>query len=140
MNDEITTHGLRITFGKYKGELFTRLPVSYLEWLINAGASCTPVAQAELDRRGIVKDHKKVEISKHAIDRASVRILRIWQGASDSNEGIYSWLTRISIEALNRLIDDQKKDKFRVKFANLTLVFKSGKLYPTLVTVLKNKK
>lgn len=137
MTDEINTHNMRIEFGKYKGELVTRLPISYLEWIINVGAAYAPIAQAELDRRGIPKDHKKVEISNHAIDRASVRILKIWKGASNSNEGIYSWLTRVSIDALAKLKEPPAEGKFKIEYISMTLVFKTGINYPTLVTVLK---
>ena len=68
---------MRIEFGKYKGQRVTRLPVDYLEWLINEGAAYAPICQAELKRRGVTPGHKQVEVSNHAIDRASLRMLEI---------------------------------------------------------------
>ncbi len=32
----INTHHLTVGFGKHKGELWTRVPVSYLRWLVNS--------------------------------------------------------------------------------------------------------
>ena len=76
---EINTHNVRIEFGKYRGELVTRLPISYLEWLINEGTHFAPVAEAELKRRGYKPGKgKRVDITNHAIDRASIRIMGIF--------------------------------------------------------------
>ena len=64
----INTHGQRIEFGKHKGELFTRLPVSYLKWMINENAQQSDIAKAEFERRGDTMP--EVELSGHAIDNA----------------------------------------------------------------------
>lgn len=136
MKTEISTHNITMSFGKYKGELLTRVPINYLEWLINVGSSFSELAQAELDRRGVSKDHHKVEISSHAIDRASLRVLKIWQKMRRDNEGLYSWLVRVSIEALSRLTEPLTEGKNKIQVTDLVLVFKAGKLYPTLVTII----
>lgn len=132
---------MRIEFGKYKGELVTRLPIDYLEWHINEGTQFAPVAQAELDRRGInIEISGKVEISKHAIDRASLRVLNIWEKEKQKGEGIYSWLVRLSVESIERLKPNTQSKNFKVEYSDLVLVFKRGQLYPTLVTVVKPPK
>ena len=140
MSEPINTHNMRIEFGKHRGELVTRLPIDYLEWHINEGTQFAPVAQAELDRRGFNPDtNNKVDVSKHAIDRASLRVLHIWQRERKPKEGIYSWLARVSLEGIENLKPDQTRQNFRIEYADLTLVFKQGKLYPTLVTVIDPK-
>ena len=48
----INTHGMVIGFGKHKGELYTRVPVSYLFWMVNVEHQDAATAQAEIDRRG----------------------------------------------------------------------------------------
>lgn len=134
---EINTHNMRIEFGKHKGELVTRLPISYLEWLINEGTHFAPVAEAELKRRGLTPGNgRKIEITNHAIDRASLRIMGIYLAEHQKNEGLFSWLERIALEALENLGDVEEQD-FRIDYGDMKLVFKRGKLYPTLVTVLK---
>jgi len=72
---EINTHNLEVNFGKYKGELWTRIPLSYLRWCVNEGAQAE-IAKAELVRRGS-SQLPTVEISNHAMDRATLR-LRKW--------------------------------------------------------------
>ena len=78
MTNEINPHGEIIGFGKHKGERFTRLPVSYLRWMINEKTRQHEIAKAEFDRRGDTMP--KVDLSGHAIDKASLRCLGIWQG------------------------------------------------------------
>ena len=41
MND-INTHGLVCDFGRHKGIPYTRLPVSYLTWMVNRTHSKSP--------------------------------------------------------------------------------------------------
>lgn len=72
---KIDPHGKRITFGKHKGELFTRLPVSYLKWMVNEKAQEWEIAKAEFERRGDTMP--LVELSGHAIDNASLRVRKI---------------------------------------------------------------
>lgn len=48
----MNTHGLKISFGKHEGELFTRLPIGYLRWMINERTREWEIAQAEFERRG----------------------------------------------------------------------------------------
>lgn len=134
---EINTHGMRIEFGKYRGQRVTRLPVDYLEWLINEGAAFTPIAKAELQRRGVTPGHRQVEISNHAIDRASLRMLDLWQREHKPNEGLHGWLTRVCIEALSQAGTEDAAKEFKIYYADMVLAFKRGELYPTLTTVMK---
>lgn len=102
---KIEIHGKKIDFGRYGGELWTRLPISYLKWILNTfdnEREAYVLAQTELDRRGIVID-QKVEISEHAIDRASLRCMSIWRETRQANEGLHAWLYRCASEAFWRI-------------------------------------
>jgi len=145
---EIDTHNLTVTFGKHRGERWTRVPVSYLRWLVNladpplatrsAGPNNREIAQAELDRRGISAADRLVEISSHAIDSASLRCLRHWKSTRrDQNEGLHAWLNRRSEEALNSGAPDHEG---RIHYEGLRFVFEIGALFPVLKTVMRDNK
>jgi hypothetical protein len=123
-----------VDFGKYQGQRWTRIPLSYLRWLVNERTQYSEIAKAELDRRGSsVMIDKSVELSAHAIDKASLRLRKIWhETAIDDNEGIYTWLERISGEAY-KCIQEGETDVIysRIKFA-----FMVGEVYPVLKTVM----
>lgn len=131
----IDTHGLRIDFGKHNGERWTRVPVDYIRYLINSMEDCyvRRVAEAELERRGDTMPRNTV-VSNHAIDKASLRALRAWQKDAKDSEGLYSWLTRISDEILEKMPGVQ-----RVNYKGLILVFAHGNHFATLKTVMRDK-
>lgn len=127
----INTHDLIVEFGKHKGERWTRLPISYLKWLINQkDCKWKEIAQAELDRRGI-STPTDLEISGHAIDSASLRIRKTWHENRQEEEGLYSWLLRLGSEAL-KLANGEES----VIHCNVKWVFVYGEYYPTLKTVM----
>lgn len=132
--EKINTHNLIVEFGKHKGERWTRLPISYLKWLVNQpGCQWKKIAQAELDRRGITTP-TELEVSGHAIDSASLRVRRIWHKTRRGNEGLYSWLYRVGNEAL------KKSEEEVVEHIGIKFVFTYGEYYPTLKTVKPVKK
>ncbi len=52
---ELDTHHKVLDFGRHAGELWTRVPISYLKWLANELQDSNPnkaMALAELERRG----------------------------------------------------------------------------------------
>ena len=102
MTESINTHGMICDFGRHKGERYTRIPVSYLKWLANTPEhKAHEIAKAELARRGTVTPD--LEVSGHAIDRASLSCRKIWhQTASSDQEGLHAWLSRVAAEALER--------------------------------------
>ena len=128
---DINTHNLRIEYGKYKGELWTRLPISYLKWLVNQRVQNMDIAEAELERRGTT-GLNDMEISAHAVDRVSQYCLDIWMRKCHYKEGLYSWLNRIANDAYPQRKKDNKAD-----FLGMIFVFEEGYLYPTLKTVIK---
>ena len=137
---EINTHNLIVDFGKHKGERWTRVPRSYLSWLVNEPESRLEfnkqkeIAQAELNRRGTVIS-KEVEISNHAIDTASMRVRKTWHKTKNKGEGLYSWLVRMATEAL--ATTKEKPD--RIRHLGIDWVFKHGKVFPLLKTVIRKK-
>jgi hypothetical protein len=136
MND-INTHNLICDFGKHKGVPYTQIPVSYLLWMVNQkDHSRKQIAEAELKRRGTVLP--KIDISGHAIDRASLYCLDIWQATRrDKEEGLHAWLVSLAIEALEI---DQQDDKGSYLHKGLRFVFEQDGIWPVLKTVMKAKK
>lgn len=139
---DINTHGLHITFGKHNGKRWTRVPADYLRWLINQPPQDgkpeweehKKIARAELDRRGTVVSHE-VELTPHAIDRASLALRKIWHLTSDKGEGLYSWLSRVATEASEGATDKPEK----VTYLGIHFIFKWGVEYPVLKTVMRQK-
>lgn len=129
----INTHNLIIDFGKHKGERWTRLPLSYLKWMINeVGGDKGEIAMAELTRRGSQMP-REVELSAHAVDKASLRLRKTWhQTAKDGNEGLYTWLVRVASEAL---ASDSERSEVII-YMGIKFVFIYGEYYPTLKTVI----
>lgn len=129
-SSEINTHGLVCEFGKHKGTLWTRLPVSYVKWLANQDGPYAEIARAELKRRGTVTPG--MEISGHAIDRASQQLIGKWMELRLPNEGLHAWLVRMATAARAR--DRQKRDKFY--YSGMKFVFEEGEIWPVLKTVM----
>lgn len=131
------TTSLKINFGKHEGELWTRVPRGYLEWLINQPTDKPEwrehkkIAKAEMKRRG-TKIRSTVKVTPHALDKASLRVRGIWHETSKENEGLYTWLSRVADEAVK-----QAKEKTdRIDYLGMTLVFKHGEAFPILKTVI----
>ena len=188
----INTHNIKLDFGRHNGVLLTRIPLSYVKWMINeldkSRQFCnkkeidkliqldfpnTPIdsildnikkdwirthqnlvlphiyywsdlARAELERRGDTLP--KVEISGHAIDKASLRVLDKWRDfnrlsqriSKDLNnekplkKGLYSWLTDITLEALQH--NDFKNNKYH--YLGMKLAIEKGNEFPVLKTIM----
>jgi hypothetical protein len=131
-----------LDFGKYKGIPLTRVNAGYLRWMVNQHGipeAWRELAGAELSRRGTTIPG--VEITAHAIDRASLRLYDIYvAGRQDENEGLHGWLSRMVLEAreygLNvpdgrsAKVEGNCRDYYGVRW-----VIEEGVEYPTLVTV-----
>ncbi len=136
-DNEVNTHGLVVPFGRHKGTLLTRVPVSYLKWMVNESPEgANPqfqdwhvLAKAELKRRGTVTP--ELEISGHAIDRASLLCRKTWHEDRGKDEGLHAWLVRVSQEALKLIKDDADS----IIYKEMKLVFERGSEWPVLKTV-----
>lgn len=130
---DINTHGVTINYGKHNGERFTRLPISYIRWMINEHAPMWEIAQAEFERRGDTMP--KIELSGHAIDNASIRVRKIWHETKLSNdEGIYSWLQRVTLEAIE---NGARLESGKIKYLGMKFVIEQGEEFPTLKTIMR---
>lgn len=129
---EINTHGLKVGFGKaHPGKLYTRVPISYLLWMVNKKTPEHEIAAAELKRRGTQKP--TMEISGHAIDRASQKLIGKWTETRKPDEGLHAWLIRMGTEARAR---GRKKDE-QYLHAGMKFVFEEDSLeWPILKTVM----
>ena len=140
----LNTHNARVEFGRHRGNLVTRIPVSYLTWAISnridykcalADGLKVPfceAAMAELDRRGIrIAD---MDISLHAIDRISQRYIKTWEDTRQEGEGIASWAQRVARDAFQ---SEKTEGATQVTIQHLGIkwVFQADLLVPTVLTV-----
>lgn len=104
----MNTHDAIMTFGKYEGQRVTRVPVGYLKWAVANEASSIvetkdgkfpfhEVARAEIERRG--ERLENIDVSLHAIDRASLYFIPKYRLERGHMEGIASWVGRLAWEA-----------------------------------------
>ena len=131
----LDTTGLIIEKGRYAGERFTRLPVSYLKWMVGVGHQQAAIAKAELDRRGTTLTYQ-LDITGHAIDRASTVALDLWQKTRKKDEGLHAWLHRLAHEALGRGDGD---DDGGYAHMGLRFVIERDMEWPVLKTVIRKK-
>src|SRR5687767_15008095 len=130
MADPIDTHGYRLKFSKrHADELITRVPVNYLQWMVNSHHSEAPYAEAELKRRGTVTP--TLNISGHAVDRASLFCRDIWHQTRGEEEGLHAWLVRMSQSALK---DGEKRGE-KIAYNGMLWVFEQDGVWPVLKTV-----
>ncbi len=125
-------HGVTLTFGKFKGELITRVPVSYLKFMINSGTPQSDVARAEFLRRGDTMP--KVELTGHAIDNASIRCRKRWHETKKTDEGLYSWLQRMTLEAIEH---GEELPSGKIKYQGMKFVVAQGEEYPVLKSIMQ---
>ena len=131
---KINTHNLVCDFGKHSGTLYTRIPVSYLRWMINANHPKAEIAAAELDRRGTVIPD--MDVSGHAIDSASLRFRKTWHLTSRPDEGLHAWLLRVAAEAVDKGMTDEEG---RYHYLGIKFVFAMDGVWPVLQTVTHSK-
>lgn len=130
----INTHDVLMPNGKHKGERVTRLPISYLKWMVRERHGMADVAEAELARRGTTTP--EIEISGHAIDSASLRIRKTWHESRGEDEGLHAWLCRMVVEAVEK--GEKRGDK--IAYAGVLWVVGLDGAWPVLKTVMRDKK
>ena len=131
----IDTHNLVCDFGKHRGERYTRIPVSYLKWLANTpGHQAQAIAKAELERRGTTTPD--LDVSGHAIDRASLSCRHLWHQTRGDEEGIHAWLCRMAAAAL---AEGTERDG-KIAHAGLLFAFERDGVWPVLKTVMPDKR
>lgn len=129
----MNTHGVIVSFGKHRGELLTRVPASYLKFMVNQNTAQADVAKAEIERRG--HSLPEVELSGHAIDNASLRVRKIWHETKvNEDEGMYTWLQRITLEAIEK---GERLESGKIKYLGMKLVVEVGEEFPVLKTIMR---
>ena len=131
-NSEINTHRIICDFGKHKGIPYTRIPVSYLKWMVcetKLPQTRRFIAQAELDRRGTVTP--TMDISGHAIDRASTKLWQMFLSRPDKDTGIYTWLEGLARDALSNGVGDGEARTYN----GITFIFQMDCEWPVLKSV-----
>ena len=127
--------------GKYEGYPITRVPFSYLKWMVSIRHSYYSFALKEIDRRG--SSVPDLDVTNHAIDRASLRLLRVWKAArKHSNDGLASWLSRVAFRAFKDGIPTPRPAKHldhntgeSYNFCGMFFVFAKEAEFPVLMTV-----
>lgn len=122
-------HGFVLDFGRHRGMLITRVPVSYLKFMVRNQTPHADVAAAELERRGTVTPN--LEVSAHAIDRASLRLWDLYCRSRKENEGLHAWLVRFGEAALKQPYDGGG----RHLYMGMEWVFDKHGVWPVLLTV-----
>lgn len=130
---EINTHNMTVSFGRHQGELYTRIPVSYLLWMINVEHTYAHIAHAEIKRRGTVLP--SVEVSHHAIDRFSQKFLKKWLEAN-SDKGIAAYLHELAEKVWFEYAADRANHSSEtIYFEGINFVFEIEGRWPVLKTV-----
>ena len=131
---EINTHNMIVDFGRHSGQPWTRVPISYLKWLANTTTHrAHEIAKAELDRRGTTTP--TLDISGHAIDRASLALRKTWHETRKEDEGLHAWLCRMAAEA-RACGDISSSDDGVVFYKGMKFVFEMDTVWPVLKTVM----
>ncbi len=133
MTEPVNTHFWTMRDGPYRGRAITRVPADYLRKMVKADHEHADIARAELERREPVPF--VVNVSPHAIDRASVTCLRVWRKDRRKEEGLYSWLARVAEEAWALRVPAAERE--RRKHKGMRFVFREDRGRPVLVTVVR---
>ena len=141
--EPLNTHGEKVTFGKHKGTLYTRVPVDYLQWMCltfsnetGARKKAYSMARSELMRRGSYEPHQ-VSVSMHAIDRASQRgLVKKWidEVGDEREPGFATWITKCAEQAISDILPEKQDGAVVYRFMGRKWVFTDNE-YPTLKTI-----
>lgn len=128
-------HDFVMDFGVHKGKRLVHVPVGYLLWMVNNKTNHAALADRELARRGSVKP--SLDVSGHAIDRASLLCRRLWhEDRLKTGRGLHAWLCAVAAEALTQ--GEQLPDGKRA-WKGMKFTFEHGAAWPVLVTVRPTK-
>jgi len=136
--EKLNTHLVELDFGKHKGQLLTRVPISYLKWFIANKEDSRgdtekwnrwkELFKAELSRRG-VEEHDGVEVTVHAADRFFERVEKL-------GKKCYTRFVREAKRALNRgIVSSEEKGVLIMEYEGFKWVFATDTEPPTLKTI-----
>lgn len=102
LNAKIAQDGKLVPYGKYKGYQWSMVPIRFLKFQLNNKTSLMGQCERELKRRGAV-NMDYLEVTFHAINRASVKLLNEYLNTRKPDEGIHDWLHRLATIASYRM-------------------------------------
>ncbi|GMW01486.1 MAG: hypothetical protein AMXMBFR84_26230 [Candidatus Hydrogenedentota bacterium] len=131
---QVDPHTYVLKNGRHAGKVLTHVPVDYLKWMVNIRHTEAAAAQTELERRGTVTPD--LDISGHAIDRASMYLLDFYRVSRLKDEGLHAWLVAISGLALNHgKRKPGEQGDLQIKFCGIKFCFAIDCEWPVLKTV-----
>jgi hypothetical protein len=133
---DFNLHEYVLDFGRHAGVRLVHVPVSYLRWAANQpGMDFAHIAEAELKRRGT--HVPMIDISGHAIDRASLQCRRTWHEERDKDEGLHRWLCRRALAAIRHGEQTHADDEIeKYEHDGIRFVFQVGRIGRMLKTVM----
>ena len=132
--DPSELHVHHMGFGKHRDVLITRVPVGYLQWMVNISHPQQEWAAAELTRRG--SRVPELSVSGHALDRASQHFLKLWKEETRAEIGLHSWLsTRAKLAWDEGELIEQDEDTSEVTHGGIRFLFTTGTVEPVVKTV-----
>ena len=123
-------HGYKLQEGPLAGTRIVVVRIEALAAIAEAGGVDAKSAALELERRGTAK--AEVKITNHAIDRASTHCRRIWLGTRRQDEGLFTWLQRVTQAAL---VHGEDVAAEKINYAGMTFTIQIDRNEPVLVTI-----
>lgn len=134
---KLETYEVRFPFnGSNHGKKFTQIPQRDLRRYAQRKTKWGFLAQRELDRRGTNYVDDPIELSMHAIDTISLRILDLFVLREDKSQGLKTWAVQLAAEALAWNNVDRQG---RYIHKGLKFIFDFRPEVPVLVTILDNR-
>lgn len=109
--------------GKYKGQPYSNVPLSYLQWMVRISHTEKEEAKKELQRRGINFDVMQFSLS--CIDFISLYYMDIYERTRKEKEGLAKWLSRVALEA----IEKGRKTSGVYSYNDLVFIFNGDNSY-----------
>lgn len=117
--------------GVHKGVEITKVPVSYLNWMVNIGHRDRSRAQEELDRRGSITPD--LDISPHALNRFSERYIERFLLRKDKKVGIHTFLYKMAKKAATLA---KRRGVDNIEYKGIKFIFAMDEcVWPVLKTV-----
>jgi hypothetical protein len=133
VSDATEARGWRLPDGRFHGHRITRVPLSHLKYMVTTGNPNADRALAEMKARGTITPC--LDVTGHAVDRASQKLLKLWRHDRDGSEGLHSWLARVAQEALEKKPPAGAPERRHHKGIRFIFKFEFG--WPVLQSVAK---
>ena len=137
-----------VHFGPYKGQLWNRVPISYLKEIIDTqpiGDVVYEMAKKQLEKRA-VSSAKQMDISRHSLNRMSTRFLDEYisnrkELPKGDSEGIVEYTNRKAWEAIDdgTVLPNPNDDGILIDYENKRWKFvRLADGEPRLITIIPN--